>query len=374
MKILVVLGTRPEAIKLSPVIDRLKRRELKVKVCVTAQHREMLDPVLNLFGIRPDYDLDLMKQDQTLFQLTADSLRDLEKVFKNEQPDIVIVQGDTTTVFAAALAAYYLRIKVGHVEAGLRSGDPSNPFPEEMNRRFTDALSDWCFAPTLRAHDNLINEGVANAKVFVTGNTIIDALYMIVGQQADEEHQSKFYNLFAGRYRIPFDRRLILATAHRRESFGPDFESICLGLKKIAEHFGDVRIVFPVHLNPTVQRTAYKVLDGTDRVHLIEPLGYAEFVWLLRKCYLVVTDSGGVQEEAPSLGKPVLIARTVTERPEGVEAGVARLVGTDSEAILQAASELLEDPALYARMARAVKLYGDGHAAERIAQYLAVTC
>lgn len=373
MRIMVIFGTRPEAIKLAPVLHQLGTRpEFVTKVCVTAQHRSMLDQMLELFEIRPDYDLDLMQEDQSLFQITANALGRIEGVLRKEAPDVVLVQGDTTTTFAAALAAYYLRIRVGHVEAGLRTGDPYNPFPEEMNRRLADVLSDWCFAPTEKARQNLLAEGTPPQKVFVTGNTVVDALQLILRRQSEPAAQQELDGQFAERYGVPLEPgvRLILVTGHRRESFGPEFRNICWGLRMIAERNDRVRIVYPVHLNPNVRGPVFEILGDVSRVHLLEPLDYATFVWLLNRCYLVLTDSGGIQEEGPALGKPVLVLRWKTERPEGVEAGVAELVGTDRDSIFNATQRLLHDPDAYRRMANRVDLYGDGHAAERIAEIL----
>ena len=371
LRVLSVLGTRPEAIKLAPVIRELGAHpEFQARVCVTAQHRQMLDQVLEIFQIVPDYDLDLMRENQSLFDVTSKVLVELESVLKQEEPDIVLVQGDTTTVFVAALAAYYFQIKVGHVEAGLRTGDKFNPFPEELNRRMADGLSDLCFAPTENARQNLLQEGIADDRIFVTGNTVIDALQFIRESQASETAQKLFEETFARRYGIVLDRRVLLVTGHRRESFGPEFESICHGLRKLVEDNEGVRIVYPVHLNPNVQAPVQRILGGVERVHLIEPLEYTSLVWLMGRCYFVLTDSGGIQEEGPSLGKPVLVMRKNTERPEGLEAGVARLVGTDSESIYRESQRLLDDPDAYSRMAQAVNPYGDGQAARRIVHIL----
>lgn len=366
MKVLSVFGTRPEAIKLAPVIKELeKHSEFESRVCVTAQHRQMLDQVLQLFGINPHWDLNLMRENQSLFYVTSSALRSLEAVFREAQPDIVLVQGDTTTAFVASLAAYYLGIKVGHVEAGLRTYDKFNPFPEEMNRRLADALSDFLFAPTARAKQNLLREGFPEERVFVTGNTVIDALLWVRRQRVEGEGPLSQFSQF-----LDTESRLILVTGHRRESFGEGFEKICRGLKMIAERNPDVRIVYPVHLNPNVKEPVHRILGGVANVHLIEPLDYAGFVLLMDKAYLILTDSGGIQEEAPSLGKPVLVMREKTERPEAIEAGTARLVGTDSEQIFEETQRLLSDRTEYEKMARAANPFGDGRAAERIVQIL----
>ena len=372
MKILTIFGTRPEAIKLAPVLKELEKHpEIVSHVCVTAQHREMLDQVLELFEIQPDFDLDLMRNDQSLFDITARGLRDLQRVLEEERPDVVLVQGDTTTAFVASVAAFYLKIKIGHVEAGLRTEDKYNPFPEEMNRRLADVLSDLYFAPTNRAADNLAREGIAEDNVFVTGNTVIDALLWMVGKQSAPLRQEELERLFGEKYGLELnEKRIILVTGHRRESFGKGFENICQGLKLAAEHNPGVQIVYPVHMNPNVREPVYRILGGVKNVHLIEPLDYTHFVFLMQRAYLILTDSGGIQEEAPSLGKPVLVMREKTERPEAIEAGVAKLVGTESERIFRETQRLLSDKVEYERMAHAANPFGDGKAAERIVQVL----
>jgi len=367
MKVLTVLGTRPEAIKLAPVIKEMERHpEIAGRVCVTAQHREMLDQVLELFEIKPDWDLNLMRKGQSLFDITADGLRALEPVLKEEKPDVVLVQGDTTTAFVAGLAAYYLKIEIGHVEAGLRTYDKYNPFPEEMNRRLADTLCDLYFAPTELAKQNLLGEGVPVEKVFVTGNTVIDALFLVLSRESQVGGQQLLQTIGLKTQ----DSRLILVTGHRRESFGKGFENMCQGLKRIADHYPDVQVIYPVHLNPNVRKPVQLILGAIRNVHLIEPLDYALFVFLMNRAYLVLTDSGGIQEEAPSLGKPVLVMREKTERPEAIEAGTAKLVGTESERIFTEAQRLLDNADEYNKMARAVNPFGDGKAAERIVQVL----
>ena len=370
MKVMTIFGTRPEAIKLAPVIKKLEKYHgVECRICVTAQHRQMLDQVLNLFKIKPHYDLDIMGENQSIFEVTIHGLQVLEEVLQKEKPDIVLVQGDTTTTFVASLAAYYLKIRVGHVEAGLRTGDKFNPFPEEINRKLTDAISDLYFAPTQRAKENLLREGIEEGKIFVTGNTVIDALLWIIRQQSSEDSQEKLDGFFSEKYGLPSgDQRLILVTGHRRESFGHEFENICQGLKKIAKGNDDVEIVYPVHLNPNVQHPVNRILRKVERVHLIEPLDYAPFVWLMNKSYLILTDSGGIQEEASFLGKPILVMRKRTERPEAIEAGVAKLVGTNSQSIFREAQNLLDNRSEYERMAKRVNAYGDGKAAERIVE------
>lgn len=372
-KVLIVFGTRPEAIKMAPVINRIKDSKdmLQAVVCVTAQHREMLDQVLNLFEIKPDYDFGIMKENQTLFDITVEVLRKLENVLKKERPDIVLVQGDTTTTFIASLAAYYLKMKIGHIEAGLRTKDKFNPFPEEMNRKLCDCISDLYFVHTAQAKENLLKEGIAEEKIYVTGNTVIDALLMTVKKLKDERLEKKFKQRFLNDYGISFDnKKLIVVTGHRRENFGKEFENICYGLKKIAENNHDIQIIYPVHLNPNVQKPVRKILNDVKNVYLIEPLDYLAFVWLMKQAYIILTDSGGIQEEALSLGKPVLVMRKITERPEGLEAEVAKLTGTDSEKIYHQTMTLLEDRKSYQNMAKAINLYGDGKAAERIVSVL----
>ena len=368
IRVLSVLGTRPEAIKLAPVIQELLSRSgFLTKVCVTAQHRQMLDQVLDIFQIKADYDLDLMRSDQSLFQITSRALEGLKSVLEEEKPDILLVQGDTTTVLVATLAAYYLQITVGHVEAGLRTRDKYNPFPEEANRRLTDALADFCFAPTESNRQNLLTEGVPDDRIFVTGNTVIDALQDTVRRLDALQATPPLPTELSA---LPERGRIILVTGHRRESFGEELENICWGLRRIVEHHEDLCIVYPVHLNPNVQHPVRRILGGVERIILTEPLEYIPFVWLLRRCHFSLTDSGGVQEEAAALGKPVLVMRKKTERPEGVQAGVARVVGTDTESIYLEAQRLLVDDDAYAQMARAVNPYGDGHAARRIADAL----
>jgi UDP-N-acetylglucosamine 2-epimerase (non-hydrolysing) len=365
---LIVFGTRPEAIKMAPVVDALVRdRSFEVKVCVTAQHREMLDQVLGLFNIRPDFDLNLMKQRQDLAGLSTDILQGMACVLREWRPQFILVQGDTTTTMAASLAAYYEKIPVGHVEAGLRTGNIYSPWPEEMNRRIASAVAVLHFAPTHGARENLIREGVNPISIHVTGNTVIDALLTVVTQiRLDRTLQGGFAELFGF---LDARKRLILVTGHRRESFGRGFESICTALKTLGAR-DDVEVVYPVHLNPNVQEPVSRILAAAKNVHLMEPLPYLPFVYLMDRASLIITDSGGVQEEAPSLGKPVLVMRDTTERPEAVLAGTVRLVGTHSDSIISAATELLDDQALYERMARAHNPYGDGHAAERIARAL----
>ncbi len=357
--VLCVFGTRPEAIKMAPVVRALGARAPHVRpiVCVTNQHREMLDQVLDFFGVRPDFHLGVMREGQSPSEVAARILDRLPDVLATARPAAMLVQGDTTTTVAAALAAFYARVPVGHVEAGLRTHRRHAPFPEELNRQMTTQLADWHFAPTAWARDNLLRAGVPATQVTVTGNPVIDALQWIASRTGVPDDLG-----------LPaLERRLILVTAHRRESFGVAFEELCHALRAVVERNADVELVYPVHLNPNVQDPVRRILAGVERIHLLPPLDYLRFVALLKQAYLVITDSGGVQEEAPGLGKPVLVMRETTERPEGIEAGTARLVGTSRSRIVAEAERLLHDPAAYEAMARAHNPYGDGHAAERIA-------
>ncbi|TAN42051.1 MAG: UDP-N-acetylglucosamine 2-epimerase (non-hydrolyzing) [Nitrospirae bacterium] len=369
-KILSVFGTRPEAIKMAPVIMELKKYPeiFYSRVCVTAQHREMLDQVLRLFEITPDYDLDIMGQSQSLTEITCKVLQGLEPVLDEFQPDILLVHGDTTTTLAASLAAYYKKIAVGHVEAGLRTDNIYAPWPEEINRRVADSISNWHFAPTEQAKQNLLKSGIGAKSILVTGNTIIDALHYVSGKlRSDGMLQSEIAGHF--NFLDPL-KRLILVTGHRRENFGDGFESICTALKTIVETHEDVEIVYPVHLNPNVLEPVTRILSGNKRIHLIPPQEYLSFIYLMERSYLILTDSGGVQEEAPSLGKPVLVMRDTTERPEAVEAGTVKLVGTDTEKIIKEVSILLTDTSAYELMSKAHNPYGDGKAARRIVEVL----
>jgi UDP-N-acetylglucosamine 2-epimerase (non-hydrolysing) len=365
-KVLLIFGTRPEAIKLCPVLLHLRGRaaEFQVKCCVTAQHRQMLDQVLQVFGVTPEYDLDLMQPGQTLTQSSARILAALEGVLTAERPDIVLVQGDTTTTFCGALAAFYARIPVGHVEAGLRTGDLTQPFPEELNRVLTTRLSALHFAPTEGAADNLRRDNVPADRIFVTGNTGIDAVLQVSEKLRTGELPG------VDLPGLDPSKRLLVVTAHRRENHGAPLEAICEALVRLARR-GDVQIVYPVHRNPKVAGPVEKLLAGERAIHLCEPLDYVPFVDLMRRAYLLITDSGGIQEEGPSLGKPVLVMREKTERPEAVEAGTVKLVGTDADRIVRETELLLEDRAEFERMSRAHNPYGDGHASERIGDVLA---
>ena len=368
LRVLSVFGTRPEAVKMAPVVLALRRAEgVESLVCVTAQHRQMLDQVLELFDIRPDVDLDLMREDQSLAELSAAIFSRLDPVLADLKPDWVLVQGDTTTVAVTALLAYYRRIKVGHVEAGLRTHDKWQPFPEEINRRVAGVAADLHFAATEWARQNLLREGVDEKTVLVTGNPVIDALQVVAAQAEPREVSQLLERLAIRRLETGglATRRLLLVTAHRRENFGPPLENICLALKELAGR-GDVEIVYPVHLNPNVRGPVKRLLEDAPHVTLLPPLDYLPLVHLMKHATLVLTDSGGIQEEAPAFGVPTLVLREVTERPEGVEAGTLKLVGTDQGRILAAANRLLDDPAAYAEMAKAANPFGDGHAAERI--------
>lgn len=360
VRVMTVFGTRPEAIKMAPLVKLLQwDSRFETIVCVTAQHREMLDQVLQLFEIVPDYDLDIMKDRQTLTGVTVRALTGLEQVLEKEMPDVLLVHGDTTTTFAGSLAGFYKHVKVGHVEAGLRTFDKYSPFPEEINRRLTGVMADMHFAPTTGAKDNLLREGTPKEAIVVTGNTVIDALMQVV--------QSDYRFTQPTLKNIPFeDRRVVLLTCHRRENIGAPMESIFKGVRDIAAAYSDVEVVYPVHKNPAVVDAARRILGGTERIHLIEPLDYLPFANLINKSFLVLTDSGGIQEEAPSLGKPVLVLREVTERPEAVQAGTVKLVGVERRSVARAVSQLLDSQSAYSKMARAANPYGDGRASQRI--------
>lgn len=368
MRVLSVLGTRPEAIKMAPVVQALAAStKLESKVCVTAQHREMLDQALALFAICPDFDLNLMRPNQDLTSLTCGVLQGMCTVLQTWRPEIILVHGDTATAMATSLAAYYAKIPVAHVEAGLRTQDKYAPWPEEINRRMADVLADVHFAPTAQARENLLREGISAEQIHVTGNTVIDALLSVVAQIRKDEHlQAQLAAQFDW---LDANKRLILVTGHRRENFGAGFEEICMALRDLALR-EDVQIVYPVHLNPHVQAPVRRLLGGLDAVRLIPPLEYLPFVYLMDRAFLLLTDSGGIQEEAPSLGKPVLVMRTVTERPEAVAAGTVRLVGSSRTAIVRETSRLLDEDAAYQAMTTAHNPYGDGQAAQRICAIL----
>lgn len=355
MIVLCVIGTRPEAIKMAPVILALKNESwATVRVLATAQHREMLDQVLNFFDIKPDIDFDIMSHNQSLSQLTARLLLNLNDVFQAEQPDVVLVQGDTTTAMTVALASFYHKIPVGHIEAGLRTWDKHNPFPEEANRQIVGKLANWHFAPTKIARQNLLREGIADKHIVITGNTVIDALLMTASKNPE--------------LGIELDpgKRLVLITTHRRESFGEPFRIICRALQTLAEHNPEVQFLYPVHPNPNIKDIAYEMLGTIPNFRLCDPLDYAPFVAAMKRSYLIITDSGGVQEEAPALGKPVMVVRHVTERPEAVEQGTVKLVGPNYDRIVGEVQFILDDETAYLKMARGISPYGDGHSAKRI--------
>lgn len=375
-KIITVFGTRPEAIKMAPVVMELKKQQMTSNkmesfVCVTAQHRQMLDQVLNLFEIVPDFDLNVMTSNQTLFELTSRILNGVGQVLEDLKPDLVLVHGDTTTTFIASLAAYYLQIDVGHVEAGLRTHDKYRPFPEEINRKLTGNIADIHFAPTDVARNNLIKENIPKERIFVTGNTVIDALLHTVDHIKNNPVK---YSSYGKDYEILDElsekEKIILITGHRRENFGHGFENICAALFELAEKWPEVHFVYPVHLNPNVREPVYRIIGSKQNIHLLPPLDYEPFVALMNQSYIVLTDSGGIQEEAPSLGKPVIVMREVTERPEAVEAGTVKLVGTDRGRIFFEVDSLLRDQKLYKKMSFLHNPYGDGFASKRIVDYL----
>jgi UDP-N-acetylglucosamine 2-epimerase (non-hydrolysing) len=388
MKIVTIFGTRPEAIKLAPVLQQLNvySSMFDSVVCVTAQHRQMLDQVLSIFRIVPDYDLNIMTAGQDLFDVTTRALAGIGEVLIKEKPELVLVQGDTTTAFAAGLAAYYLQIPIGHIEAGLRTYDKYNPFPEEKNRHLVDVLADYHFASTDRAKSNLVKENIDPSHIWVTGNTVIDALLSIAKLQENPAEAIKWTDYFLTNWGLNLadqTRPILLVTGHRRESFGQGFKNICLALSQIARQFPKTAIVYPVHLNPNVQQPVTDILGSirssdsaagptgqNTNIYLIQPLDYQPFVFLMRKAYLILTDSGGIQEEAPSLGKPVVVMRETTERPEGIEAGSSKLAGTSTESIVNAVAELTKNPAAYAAMAKVNNPYGDGKAAERVVKII----
>ncbi len=368
-KILFIFGTRPEAIKMAPLVKAFEAdpSNFLISICITAQHREMLDPVLKLFDIKADFDLDIMQPNQTLCDMTVAIFLKLKMVLKQCKPDLVLVHGDTTTTFTASLSAFYNRIPVGHVEAGLRTYNMSSPYPEEFNRQLTSKIANYHFAPTVSSQQNLLQENVPAKQIVVTGNTVIDALQWVLARiKSEPQRRQQMANIL----NIDEIKRFILVTGHRRENFGNGFENICFALKQIAERQPEVDIIYPMHFNPNVREPVQRLLNGISNIHLIEPLDYEPFVYLMSRAYLVLTDSGGIQEEAPSLGKPVLVMRDTTERPEAVEAGTVKLVGTKCETIVTEVLDLLEQDKLYARMSKAHNPYGDGHACARIVNAL----
>lgn len=371
-KVLLVFGTRPEAIKMAPLVKALeKEKDTISKVCVTAQHREMLDQVLDMFDIKPDYDLNIMKAGQDLFDVTTNVLLGLKDVLNDFNPDVVLVHGDTTTTSASSLAAFYNKIKVGHVEAGLRTGDIYSPWPEEANRQITGVLANYHFAPTTTSKNNLLKENKNPNDIIVTGNTVIDALFLALDKiEKNANLKSKIVDSINSQYKLQDNKKIILVTGHRRENFGQGFINICEALKTLALNNPEIDVVYPVHLNPNVQKPVNEILSDTSNVYLINPLQYEEFIFLMNKSYFIITDSGGVQEEAPSLGKPVLVMRDTTERPEALEAGTVKLVGTSKETIIKEAQKLLDDENEYNTMSKAHNPYGDGKACERIVNFI----
>lgn len=373
-KILIVFGTRPEAIKMAPLVKEFQKYpdNFETKVCVTAQHREMLDQVLDLFEITPNFDLDIMKPGQDLYDVTSNVLLGMKPVLTEFKPDIVFVHGDTSTTFAAALASFYQQISIAHIEAGLRTGDIYSPWPEEANRQLTSQITAYNFAPTTISEMNLLKENIGQQSIVVTGNTVIDALFLALEKiQSNNQLESDIIRqLSALGYRLKEDRKIILVTGHRRENHGQGFINICMALKEIALNNPSIDIVYPVHLNPNVQKPVKELLSDISNIYLITPLQYEQFIYMMDKSYFIITDSGGVQEEAPSLGKPVLVMRDTTERPEALEAGTVKLVGTDTGLILQEAQKLIDDKETYMQMSQASNPYGDGHACEKIINYL----
>lgn len=367
---MLTFGTRPEAIKMAPLFHALRARPdfFEVQVCVTAQHRQMLDQVLRVFDVKPDIDLNLMKLGQDLFDITSSVLLEMREVLKTHKPDLLMVHGDTTTALASAMAGFYSGTAVGHIEAGLRTHDVYSPFPEEFNRQVVSKISKWHFAPTSLSRQNLLDEGVFDSQIVVTGNTVIDALFWVLDRiESDENQRRRIISLLNKQLLFPWkDNHFVLITGHRRENFGDGFLQICEALKELAIRYPDIHFVYPVHLNPNVQEPVNSILMGVPNIHLINPLEYEPFVYLLKHCYLVLTDSGGIQEEAPSLGKPVLVMRDITERPEAVEAGTVRLVGANREQIVANVSELIENNESYKKMTLAHNPYGDGKACSRI--------
>ena len=373
-KILIVFGTRPEAIKMAPLVKAFQKEKInfETRVCVTAQHRQMLDQVLDIFDIQPDYDLNIMKPGQDLYDITANVLIGMKTVLSDFNPDIVLVHGDTTTTLSASLAAYYAKVKVGHVEAGLRTNDVYSPWPEEGNRQLTGVLANYHFAPTEISEQNLLVEGKAKNTIFVTGNTVIDALFYVVNRTENNKTlKKKIETELSQQYQLNDSRKFILVTGHRRENFGEGFINICEGLKQIAVSNPHIDIVYPVHLNPNVQKPVNEILSNVPNIYLIDPLQYEEFIYLMNKSSFIITDSGGIQEEAPSLGKPVLVMRDTTERPEAVAAGTVKLVGCNKTVLFEEAQILIHNAQAYEKMAKAHNPYGDGKACERIVEILA---
>ena len=371
-KVMFAFGTRPEAIKMAPLIKTFQAdKDFVTKVCVTAQHRQMLDQVLNIFDINPDYDLNIMKPGQDLFDVTVNVLSGMKRVLSDFNPDIVLVHGDTTTTSACSLAAFYNKIKIGHIEAGLRTGNIYSPWPEEANRKITGVLADYHFAPTSTSENNLLKENINKKNILVTGNTVIDALYLMIEKiENDPRLKSRILELISSQYKLFDDKKIILVTGHRRENFGHGFRNICNALKTIADNNPDFDIVYPVHFNPNVQKPVREILSNAKNIHLIEPLSYECFIYMMSKSFFIITDSGGIQEEAPSLGKPVLVMRDSSERPEAIKAGTVKLVGTDYAKIIEESQKLIDDENEYNKMSKAYNPYGDGKASLKILNFI----
>ena len=371
-KVMFAFGTRPEAIKMAPLIKTFQAdKDFVTKVCVTAQHRQMLDQVLNIFDINPDYDLNIMKPGQDLFDVTANVLSGMKHVLSDFNPDIVLVHGDTTTTSACSLAAFYNKIKIGHIEAGLRTGNIYSPWPEEANRKITGVLADYHFAPTTSSENNLLKENINKKNILVTGNTVIDALYLMIEKiENDPRLKSRILELISSQYKLFDDKKIILVTGHRRENFGHGFRNICNALKTIADNNPDFDIVYPVHFNPNVQKPVREILSNAKNIHLIEPLSYECFIYMMSKSFFIITDSGGIQEEAPSLGKPVLVMRDSSERPEAIKAGTVKLVGTDYAKIIEESQKLIDDENEYNKMSKAYNPYGDGKASLKVLNFI----
>ena len=371
-KVMFAFGTRPEAIKMAPLIKTFQAdKDFVTKVCVTAQHRQMLDQVLNIFDINPDYDLNIMKPGQDLFDVTVNVLSGMKRVLSDFNPDIVLIHGDTTTTSACSLAAFYNKIKIGHIEAGLRTGNIYSPWPEEANRKITGVLADYHFAPTTSSENNLLKENINKKNILVTGNTVIDALYLMIEKiENDPRLKSRILELISSQYKLFDDKKIILVTGHRRENFGHGFRNICNALKTIADNNPDFDIVYPVHFNPNVQKPVREILSNAKNIHLIEPLSYECFIYMMSKSFFIITDSGGIQEEAPSLGKPVLVMRDSSERPEAIKAGTVKLVGTDYAKIIEESQKLIDDENEYNKMSKAYNPYGDGKASLKVLNFI----
>ena len=371
-KVMFAFGTRPEAIKMAPLIKTFQAdKDFVTKVCVTAQHRQMLDQVLNIFDINSDYDLNIMKPGQDLFDVTENVLSGMKRVLSDFNPDIVLVHGDTTTTSACSLAAFYNKIKIGHIEAGLRTGNIYSPWPEEANRKITGVLADYHFAPTTTSENNLLKENINKKNILVTGNTVIDALYLMMEKiEKNPRLKSRILELISSQYKLFDDKKIILVTGHRRENFGHGFRNICNALKTIADNNPDFDIVYPVHFNPNVQKPVREILSNAKNIHLIEPLSYECFIYMMSKSFFIITDSGGIQEEAPSLGKPVLVMRDSSERPEAIKAGTVKLVGTDYAKIIEESQKLIDDENEYNKMSKAYNPYGDGKASLKVLNFI----